>query len=278
MLVPAWYPTNSQNLDGESQARVLDFCQAPVTGWQPGFLQMCLILIDKVGSQMCPNLGSWNWVSSWETCRYVFLSDFWWNFQFWKCGTSHLQSHDVWGRRQRPFPVRSWTARPHFTKWDSSLMRLVAAKGLRTKVSRMLCMWREGQKFALICRCVLIESSRSYWVVCFFRIKTNVMGGGIDRRWCCSWHVYRPWTKVSVMLRAQNTMFPFVVASWWFLIVTMRNLCDCDWFWGLWGARRATAAKAYVMSSKLGTQVVFGENNLFSGIYFCFSPCYLPDI
>ena len=25
-------------------------------------------------------------------------------------------------------------------------------------------------------------------------------------------------------------------------------------------------------------QVVFGENNLFSGIYFCFSPCYLPDI
>ena len=34
------------------------FCQAAVTGWQPGFLQMCLILIDKVGSQMCPNLGS----------------------------------------------------------------------------------------------------------------------------------------------------------------------------------------------------------------------------
>ena len=80
MLVPAWYPTNSQNLDGESQTRVLDFCQAAVTGWQPGFLQMCLILIDKVGSQMCSNLGSWNWVSSWQTCRYVFLSDFWWNF------------------------------------------------------------------------------------------------------------------------------------------------------------------------------------------------------
>ena len=80
MLVPVWYPTNSQNLDGESQTRVLDFCQAAVTGWQPGFLQMCLILIDKVGSQMCSNLGSWNWVSSWQTCRYVFLSDFWWNF------------------------------------------------------------------------------------------------------------------------------------------------------------------------------------------------------
>jgi len=38
--------------------------------------QTChLILIDKVGSQMCPNLGSWNWVSSWQTCRYVFLGD-----------------------------------------------------------------------------------------------------------------------------------------------------------------------------------------------------------
>ena len=59
------------------------FCQAAVIGWQPGFLQMCLILIDKVGSQMCPNLGSWNWVSSWQTCRYVFLGDhtearLWW--------------------------------------------------------------------------------------------------------------------------------------------------------------------------------------------------------
>ena len=76
-------------------------------------------------------------------------------------------------------------------------------------------------------------------------------------------------------------MFPFVVASWWFVFATMRNMCDLwklfffpFWLRSVLRSVRCTAGDsgytAYVMSSKLGTQVVFGENNQFQVYIFVF--------